>query len=123
MRADMRLLLRDWYGYHWNRSQVELQHSHEVAVVQEEAALKARERLRAADENAQAARARLAEVRQQLTAGTRIRLLCSDGKKPGAHWLCWRNGSWRCKIGRFPLIRIWRTCFNNRGSKMKDWPG
>lgn len=68
VRADMRLLLRDWYGYHWNRSQVELQHSHEVAVVQEEAALKARERLRAADENAQAARARLAEVRQQLTA-------------------------------------------------------
>ena len=30
LRADLRVLLRDWYGYHWNRSQVELVRSREV---------------------------------------------------------------------------------------------
>lgn len=35
IRADLRLLLRDWYGYHWNRTQQDLLHAREVVNAQE----------------------------------------------------------------------------------------
>ena len=35
LRADLRLLMKDWYGYHWHQSQIELQHSREVLRAQE----------------------------------------------------------------------------------------
>src|SRR5512140_1694376 len=35
IRADLRVLLRDWYGFHWNRVQQEVIHSREVLHTQE----------------------------------------------------------------------------------------
>lgn len=67
VRADMRLLLRDWYGYHWHRTQLELQRSHEVVRVQEEQTGKVRERLTAAEQAAQEVRGRLVALRGELS--------------------------------------------------------
>jgi chromosome segregation protein len=35
IKADLRLLLRDWYGYHWHRSQLEVKRSRELLKGQE----------------------------------------------------------------------------------------
>src|SRR5512140_2024918 len=35
IRADLRVLMRDWYGFHWNRVQQEVIHSREVLHTQE----------------------------------------------------------------------------------------
>ena len=45
IKADLRVLLRDWYGYHWNKVQVDLAHSREVNHVQEERQAQSRQRL------------------------------------------------------------------------------
>jgi len=52
IRADLRLLLRDWYGFHWHRLQQEVIH--------------ARDALRAQEARQERARERLAEVEAQL---------------------------------------------------------
>ena len=44
IRADLRLLLRDWYGYHWHRMQQEVVHTREVLHAQEARLERARER-------------------------------------------------------------------------------
>lgn len=44
IRADLRLLLRDWYGYQWHRTQQEVVHHHEVVRAQESRLERARER-------------------------------------------------------------------------------
>lgn len=44
IRADLRLLLRDWYGYHWHRLQLEVIHAREVVKIQESRLERARER-------------------------------------------------------------------------------
>jgi chromosome segregation protein len=45
VKADLRLLLRDWYGYHWHRVQKDLAHARDVSHAQEERQSVARQRL------------------------------------------------------------------------------
>jgi chromosome segregation protein len=66
VRADLRVLLRDWYGYHWHRSQQEMAHSREQLHVQEEYLLKARERQMGVEAAANSARLQLTGLRGQL---------------------------------------------------------
>jgi chromosome segregation protein len=66
VRADLRLLLRDWYGYHWHRTQQEIAHSRELLHGQDELMLKARERQAGMEAQAGAARALLSDLRGQL---------------------------------------------------------
>jgi chromosome segregation protein len=44
IRADLRLLMRDWYGYHWHRVQQEILHAREVVRAQDGRLERARER-------------------------------------------------------------------------------
>ncbi len=44
IRADLRVLMRDWYGYHWHRLQQEVLHAREVVHNQETRQERARER-------------------------------------------------------------------------------
>lgn len=66
VRADLRLLLRDWYGYHWHRSQQEVVHSREVLHAQEEHLARARQRQSQVEAAANLVRGRLSELRNQL---------------------------------------------------------
>lgn len=59
IRADLRLLLRDWYGYHFHRMQKELVHARDVLHAQES-------RLEAARRRYNQAEARLSELRANL---------------------------------------------------------
>src|SRR5512138_970487 len=45
IKADLRLLLRDWYGYHWHRTQNDWLHAREVQKVQDARQQKARQAL------------------------------------------------------------------------------
>ena len=49
IKADLRVLLRDWYGYHWHKVQVDLAHSREVNQAQEERQAQSRQRLEEID--------------------------------------------------------------------------
>jgi chromosome segregation protein len=44
IRADLRLLMRDWYGYHWHRIQQEILHAREVVHAQDGRLERSRER-------------------------------------------------------------------------------
>jgi len=67
-QADLKVILREWYGYHWHRAQKELIDSREVVKAQEVRVTEARE----AHEKAQVAyntfRERLSGLRAQLNA-------------------------------------------------------
>ncbi len=45
IKADLRVLLRDWYGYHWHKIQIDLAHAREVNHAQEERQAQTRQRL------------------------------------------------------------------------------
>lgn len=45
IKADLRILLRDWYGYHWHKVQKDLAHAREVTRAQEERQALTRQRL------------------------------------------------------------------------------
>ncbi len=66
IRADLRLLLRDWYGYHWHRTQQELLHSREVLHAQEGRLERARERQAEVEVLMSDLRERLQELRNDL---------------------------------------------------------
>lgn len=66
IRADLRLLLRDWYGYHWHRTQREMLRAREVVRVQDERLAQARERMSSVDARGSALRAKVHEVRNRL---------------------------------------------------------
>lgn len=66
IKADLRVLLRDWYGYHWHKSQQEFQHTREVVRVQDERLEQAREKLSGVEIEASAVRERLQKVRADL---------------------------------------------------------
>jgi chromosome segregation protein len=66
VKADLNVLLKDWYGYHWHNSQKELLHAREVLRVQEERVKQARLNLSEMDAKVQAARTKLRELRNQL---------------------------------------------------------
>lgn len=55
VRADLKVLLRDWYGYHWNRAQHELIEAHEAVKNQ--------------DKRVESARLDLQKVQAQLSEG------------------------------------------------------
>src|SRR5512143_3253493 len=44
IRADLRVLMRDWYGYHWHRVQQEILHAREVVHAQDGRLERSRER-------------------------------------------------------------------------------
>ena len=66
VKADLNVLLKDWYGYHWHNSQKELLHAREVMHGQEERVTLARKNLAEMDEKVQTARNRLRDIRGQL---------------------------------------------------------
>ncbi len=68
IKADLRLLLRDWYGYHWHRVQGELAHAREVLRSQEARLEQARQRLSEVEGQMGEVRARLQQLRTQLNA-------------------------------------------------------
>jgi len=68
VKADLRVLLRDWYGYHWHRSQHELTEAREAAHTQEAALDTARELYAGLDEKLAAAREHISGLRGRLNS-------------------------------------------------------
>ena len=66
VKADLNVLLKDWYGFHWHNSQKEMLRAREVLRVQEERVKQARHNLAEMDEKVQASRNQLRELRLQL---------------------------------------------------------
>jgi chromosome segregation protein len=68
VRADLRLLLRDWYGYHWHQSQHELTEAHEAARQREATLEQERQNHAVIDENLTTFRERLSGLRARLNS-------------------------------------------------------
>ncbi len=66
IKADLRILLREWYGYHWHRSQNDVAHAQDVLHSQEERLNQSRLRLEEVDAKVQAMRDNLQALRQEL---------------------------------------------------------
>jgi len=66
IRADLRLLLRDWYGFHWHRIQQEVVHAMEAVRAQEVRLERARERQAEVEGQQNDLRYRLQELRNDL---------------------------------------------------------
>ena len=64
--AELRELMREWYGYHWHRVQQEVAHAQQVVEAQEERLGLARNRLEEVEAEAAAVRAELQKKRSQL---------------------------------------------------------
>ncbi len=71
VRADLRLMLRDWYGYHWHRTQRLLLEARQVAEAQAERLAQARQRAEALSAQVQKGRQRLHALRSQISAAHR----------------------------------------------------
>jgi chromosome segregation protein len=67
-QADLKVILREWYGYHWHRAQRELTDAREVVKAQEVRVREAREAHSKAQEEHNAFRERLIGLRSQLNA-------------------------------------------------------
>ncbi len=67
IKADLRLLLRDWYGFHWHQSQNELVHAREAARIQDQQLTAAREKQTAIDGQVDSIRGRVQEIRAKLS--------------------------------------------------------
>jgi len=66
IKADLKLLLRDWYGYHWHRLQLELRHAREAHRAQEQRVEEARNKLGEIEKTMHDSRIRLQALRIQL---------------------------------------------------------
>jgi chromosome segregation protein len=66
VKADLQLILKDWYGYHWHQTQKEVAHSREIYQAQEVRVEHARNRLIEVDAKVQFSRSMLQEVRNHL---------------------------------------------------------
>lgn len=66
IQADLRLVLREWYGYHWHRAQKDLTEVREIAHEQERRLSEARARYQQLTQGFTQTRARLLELRGQL---------------------------------------------------------
>ncbi|HVP22036.1 MAG TPA: chromosome segregation protein SMC [Anaerolineaceae bacterium] len=66
IKAELRLLLRDWYGYHWHRTQQDWSHAHEVSKAQEVRQQHAREALEGVEKELNELRNQLMELRGRL---------------------------------------------------------
>lgn len=67
-QADLKVILREWYGYHWHRAQQELADAREVVKAQEVRLQEARAEHAKAQEEYNAFRERLSGLRAQLNA-------------------------------------------------------
>lgn len=65
IKADLRLLMKDWYGFHWHRAQDELQRSREILRSQEERLGKLKLQKEAGDRDSQALRSELQKMRRE----------------------------------------------------------
>ncbi|MEE4194895.1 MAG: chromosome segregation protein SMC [Anaerolineae bacterium] len=65
--ADLQLLLREWYGYHWHASQREIQQAQEIYQTRNEVLTNAREKQMVVEKQLQTARDQIRELRQQLS--------------------------------------------------------
>jgi chromosome segregation protein len=68
IKDDLHVLLKDWYGYHWQNTQKELLRCREILKNQEEKVNLAREKRVDIEARVQETRIRLAAVREQLSA-------------------------------------------------------
>ncbi|MFZ6030310.1 MAG: chromosome segregation protein SMC [Chloroflexota bacterium] len=68
IKGDLRLLLRDWYGFHWHRSQEELAEAREAAHQQEDALEDARRAYAGLDERLSASRDQISGLRARLNS-------------------------------------------------------
>lgn len=66
VKADLDVLLKDWYGYHWHNTQKDLLHAREVLRGQEERLKTSRNKVEEVETRVQAARVRLQELRNEL---------------------------------------------------------
>jgi chromosome segregation protein len=66
IKADLQLLLRDWYGYHWHRKQKEIQNVREVLKHQEEQLELEKSKQFSVEEAYNEQREKLKELRNQL---------------------------------------------------------
>jgi len=66
IKADLQVLLRDWYGYHWQNTQKELLRNREILKNQEEKVAIARSRRTEIETKVDTVRIRLQELRNQL---------------------------------------------------------
>jgi chromosome segregation protein len=66
IKADLRLLLRDWYGFHWHKVQHEITHTREVVKGQEGNLEKIKENLDRVESNSETIRLKAASIRKML---------------------------------------------------------
>lgn len=66
IKADLRILLRDWYGYYWHHSNAELAHARETLKAQEARLELARGRMEQVTSEVDALRARIQTARMSL---------------------------------------------------------
>ncbi len=66
VKDDLQVLLRDWYGYHWHRSQQDLNDARRTAKLQEEALLEARHKQTGLDQKITSFREHIQGVRARL---------------------------------------------------------
>ena len=65
--ADLQLLLREWYGYHWHATQQEIQQMQEIYQTRSEYLTQAREKQSACEKELHMVREEIRELRQQLS--------------------------------------------------------
>ncbi len=63
IRADLRLLLRDWYGYHWQRTQAEMGRARETLLAQDNRLQQARQRSVEIEKQVHGVRSQLQQLR------------------------------------------------------------
>ncbi len=66
VEADLHVLLRDWYGYHWQNTQKDLVRAKEILKNQDEKVKNARDKRLDIDEKVSIARTRLLKLREEL---------------------------------------------------------
>jgi chromosome segregation protein len=66
VKADLQLVLREWYGYHWHKTQKDLTHSHDVLKAQETRFEVVKNRFDEADGQLEDQRTRVQELRTEL---------------------------------------------------------
>src|ERR1035437_2588654 len=66
VKADLQVLLREWYGYHWHRTQKEMAHAREVLKAQEIRQQQAHQNLAEVEEKMNRLRGQLTEIRSSL---------------------------------------------------------
>ena len=66
LRADLNILLKDWYGYHWHNTQQDLARAREILKNQEDKVKTARRRVEEIEAKVEQARLHLQNLRNQL---------------------------------------------------------